>query len=432
MLTIDRDVARRFILGKQGLWPGRRWQGLEGVAQAMREIEYLQLDPLQIIARSHDIQLHSRVLDYRPDMWQEVTYEQRRFFDWGGWLATRPMEELPHWRVVMHRERDGNAEYDPRTHKTGLEHAEAIAEMRGLLHERGLLSNRDFSAAARKKTKNYRGSKDSSLALYHLWRTGEVMTHHRENFERVYALAEAVAPAHLLLESSDEEADRFLIGKDIRFAGLSRLQRTADAYFRGTPFSKADRIRQQLLHDGQIVEVRVEGWRAVHLAPAADVPLLQELSAGRTPQAWAPIGPHVTHEVSFLAPLDPVSARGRAKILFDFNYVWEVYKPEHKRTYGYYTLPVLWGDRLVARFDSKLDRKSNTYVILGFWLDDESLAGDTDFAVALARGFERFANFLGAAGLNAAAVSPRLLREEIVQTWKAAAADREHNLATDS
>ncbi len=107
-LTIDITTARRFVLGKQGLWPGRRWLGPDGTAAAMREIDYLQLDPLQVVARSHDIQLHSRVLDYTPGLWEEVTYGQRRFFDWGGWLAVRPMEELPHWRVVMRRERDGD------------------------------------------------------------------------------------------------------------------------------------------------------------------------------------------------------------------------------------------------------------------------------------------------------------------------------------
>src|SRR5688572_3705111 len=166
MLTIDIDIARRFILGKQGLWPGRRWRGIEGTEQAMQAIDYLQLDPLQIIARSHDITLHSRVLDYTPGLWEDVTYQQRKFFDWGGWLAVRPMDELPHWRVVMHRERDGIGDVDTRIHKMALEHAEAIAEMRTILQERGTMSNRDFAMASRTRTQSYRGRKDSSLALY--------------------------------------------------------------------------------------------------------------------------------------------------------------------------------------------------------------------------------------------------------------------------
>ncbi len=81
MLTIDIVTARRFVLGQQGLWPGRRWRGLKGAAQAMRAMEYLQLDPLQVVARSQDITLHSRVLDYTPGMWEVAAYQQRRFFD---------------------------------------------------------------------------------------------------------------------------------------------------------------------------------------------------------------------------------------------------------------------------------------------------------------------------------------------------------------
>ena len=102
------------------------------------------------------------------------------------------------------------------------------------------------------------------------------------------------------------------------------------------------------------------------------------------PKAWTPLETTTTEEVVFLAPLDQVSARGRAKVLFGFDYVWEVYKPEHQRKFGYYTLPILWGDRLVARFDSKLDRTTNTFVILGLWLEDEALGKDEAFAEALA------------------------------------------------
>jgi uncharacterized protein len=121
-----------------------------------------------------------------------------------------------------------------------------------------------------------------------------------------------------------------------------------------------------------------------------------------------------TDEVVFLAPLDHVSARGRAKVLFDFDYVWEVYKPEHQRKFGYYTLPILWGDRLVARFDSKLDRKTSTFVILGLWLEDEALGKDEAFAAALASGFARFVAFLGAKELDAKAIRQPLLRIAIL------------------
>jgi uncharacterized protein YcaQ len=405
MLTIDIETARRFILGKQGLWPGRRWRSVTGAEQAMRAMEYLQLDPLQIIARSHDITLYSRVLDYTPGLWEELAYGQRKFFDWGGWLAVRPMGELPHWRVVMPREREHNS----RVRGIARDHADAIVEMRSILRERGMVSNRDFAMAARTRTQSYRGRKDSALALYYLWLTGEVMTHHRERFERVYALTEAVAPAHLIRESDEEEADRFLIKKDASFSGLSRLNRTSDSFHRGVP-GGAQQVREALLADGELIEVQVEGWKQAHYALGSDAAILRELSAGRVPAAWAPLETTTAEEAVFLAPLDHVSARGRAKVLFSFDYVWEVYKPEQQRTFGYYTLPVLWGDRLVARFDSKLDRTTNTFVLLGFWLEDAALGADEAFAEALARGFARFTTFLGASALDVTAIREPLLQ----------------------
>ncbi len=104
MLEISAVTARRYVMGRQGMWPGRRWQGLEGAATAMRTMEHLQLDPLVVVARAHDLMLASRVVDYAIDDWARLTYEQRRFFEWGGWLAVRPMDELPFWRVLMRRE----------------------------------------------------------------------------------------------------------------------------------------------------------------------------------------------------------------------------------------------------------------------------------------------------------------------------------------
>jgi uncharacterized protein YcaQ len=286
--------------------------------------------------------------------------------------------------------------------------------MRAVLQERGVVSNRDFEMATRTRTQSYRGRKDSALALYYLWRTGEVMTHHRERFERVYALTEKVAPANLIPESSEAETDRFLIKKEVSFSGLARLSRMSDSYYRGEEDRAAARkILETMLADGDLVEVQVEGWKPVHYALGSDAKTLHNLSAGHIPRAWTPLETTTTEEAVFLAPLDQVSARGRAKILFGFDYVWEVYKPEHQRKFGYYTLPILWGDRLVARFDSKLDRATNTFVILGLWLEAKALGKDEAFAEALARGFARFVKFLGVSKMDGKAIREPLLRRRL-------------------
>ena len=418
MLAIDIEIARRFILGKQGLWPGRRWRGTKGTEKAMRAMEYLQLDPLQIIARSQDMVLHSRVLDYKPGQWEKVTYQQRKFFDWGGWLAVRPMEELPNWRVVMRHERD----ISPGIRKLGREHAKAVSEMRDILRQRETVSNRDFDTATRKRTQSYRGRKDSAVALYYLWRIGEVMTHHREKFERVYALTENVAPANFIRENDEAEVDSFLIKKEVSQYGLLRSKHVRDYFLRfasgrwvpsSLPAGTAKQITDDLLDCGELIEVKVEGWKEIYYALGTDAKLLRDLIAGRVPKAWKPLDKTTTDEVVFLSPLDQVSARGRAKILFDFDYVWEVYKPVHLRKYGYYVLPILWGDCLVARFDGKLDRTTNTFIILGLWLEDKALGKNEAFAEALTRGFANFVEFLGAGKLNAKAIKEPLLRKRV-------------------
>ena len=404
--TISLQTARRYVLGRQGLWPGRRWRGIRGTERAMRAMEHLQLDPLVVIARAQDLALHSRVIDYRPDDWATLTYGRRRFFDWGGWLAVRPMEELPYWRVLMRRERETG-----RWKTFAREHAAAIAEMREILQERGTVANRDFTMGARKRVDSYRGRKDSAVALYYLWRMGEAMVTRRDRFERVYAPTAAVAPPELVRESSEAQADDFLLRKMVAAHGLTRFIGVKTTLVRDITAPELKAWRDERLASGDLLEVRVEGWRRPHWAPGEDRPVLAALEAGRVPRAWKPLDTATGDEATFLSPLDPV--RGRAEELFGFHYRWEVYTPAPKRRFGYYTLPVLWRDTLVARFDAKLDRPSRTLRILGLWLENDALARDTDFAEAMANGLRRFLVFLDAEALDVAGVPQTALRRRL-------------------
>ena len=372
----------------------------------MRAMEHLQLDPLGIMARAQDLMLHSRVIDYHIDDWARLTYAKRRFFDWGGWLAVRPMEELPYWRNLMRRELQ-NGHWREVEH----DHHATILEMRDVLRDRGTVANRDFAMGTRTRTDHYRGRKDSAVALYYLWRAGEAMVHHRERFERVYAPTESIVPKALLEEEkSDAETDDFMRVKHVAFEGLSTV--VGPGY---TIYSKNDRSaalawRKQAVEDGRLVEVAVEGWKGPRWILAEDANDLATVQAGRVPRAWRPKETSTTEEATFLAPLDPVSARKRAATLFDFDYIWEVYTPAPKRKFGYYALPVLWGDRLVARFDGRLDRASSTFAILGLWLEDEAFATDDAFIEAFACGVERFRRFLEADRVDVSAVSQRTIR----------------------
>jgi hypothetical protein len=380
---------------------------MAGTDRAMRAMEHVQLDPLGIMARAQDLALHSRVIDYRPDDWATLTYGKRRFFDWGGWLAVRPMEEMPYWRNLMRRERE-NGHWREVEH----EHHATIVEMRAALRERGTIANRDFSMSTRTRTDDYRGRKDSAVALYYLWRVGDAMVHHRERFERVYAPTEAIAPAHLLEPATDAETDDFMRRKHVAFEGLSPLTGSYTIYQKNERDAVLD-WRERAVAAGDLVEVFVEGWRGPRWMLASDVETLETVARGRVPRTWRPKDTTTAEEATFLSPLEPVSARKRAKPLFDFDYIWEVYTPAAKRKFGYYALPVLWDDQLVARFDGRLDRSTSTFAILGLWLEDESLARDAAFIEAFALGVGRMQRFLGAENVDAAAVAHSSIRRRL-------------------
>ncbi len=415
-ISISQQTARRFVLGKQGLWPGRRWKGQKGTAQAIRECEAVQLDPLNIFARSQDIVLHSRVLDYKPDYLYQVAYQEREFFDYGGWLAMYPMSNLPYYRVHMERRK-----HHKRVEDFLLSNPELFEQVRQELRGRGPLGNRNFNGNA--VVGNYRGRKDTSLALFDMWLCGELMIHHREGFARIYDFRENIAPKEYDYVADEKEAEDFFFRQNISFQGLFRASvlKPVLQYDLQHNYSRADvsQLIATWLESGKAEQVKIENGRDTYLVLAEDVPALESLEKGKVPKGWKPKEATTLDEVTFVSPLDIVSARGRAKKLFDFDYVWEVYVPAHKRRWGYYVLPILYGDDLVARLDPKLDRTTMTLDIKGFWQEEDAPVKDADFAHAFAKGLLRFAKFVNAKKVDVSTIQPAKLRKQIETTLKA-------------
>jgi uncharacterized protein YcaQ len=415
-IIISQKTARRFVLGKQGLWPGRRWKGKKGTVQSIRTCEAVQLDPLNVIARSHDLVLHSRVLDYKPEYLHQVAYEDREFFDYGGWLAMYPMSNLPYYRFHMERRaRDAYVKHFVPEHQVVLD------QVRAELRERGPLGNRNFDGK-RLERQSYRGRKETSVALFDMWLSGELMIHRRDGFERVYDFRENIAPREYDYVASEKEAEEFFFRKNISFMGLYRepLLRSALGYDMRRNYSREEitQLVEAWVESGKVQRVQVEGSRDIYLTLGEDVPLLHSLEKGKIPRGWKPKESTTLDEVTFLAPLDIVSARGRAKKLFGFDYTWEVYTPAPKRRWGYYVLPILYGDDLVARLDPKLDRTTMTLEIKGFWHEDDSPVKSVEFADALAKGLIRFAKFLGAKKVTADCIQPAGLRREVQKQFR--------------
>lgn len=410
-IRISKTTHRRFVMGLQGLWPGRRFAGKDGLPDALHQMEALQLDPLNPAGRSQDIALHGRVLDYHPEHLYQVAYDERHFFDYGAALFIYPMAELPYW--LTHMKRRGE---QPRWRDFADEHPRAMEQVRKALRTDGPKGNRDFIGNQKFKD-NYRGKKDTSVALYTLWITGEVMTHHREGFTRVYDLTERVAPAEFQYAAPEREAEDFFAHKTVSFRGVLREKRwrVSFKYYIQRDVDKDEESQWlgNLYEKGLIAPVQVEGSKDRWITLAEHLPLLEKLETGKVPSAWKPLGLSTQDEVTFVAPLEIVSARGRAKEVFDFEYVWEVYKPLAQRRWGYYVLPILYGDQLLARLDPKLDRITMILHINGFWLEKNAVVKEPAFADALGKGLVRFAHFVGANQVDVDVVNPNKLKTHV-------------------
>jgi uncharacterized protein YcaQ len=405
--SISPKVRRCYILGKQGLWPGRRWTGKEGTATALSTVEGVQIDPVTIVAPSQDIVLWGRVREYQTEYLHDLLYKERRFFDYGGGLFIYPIDELPYWRVVMNRRK---------SEKRWAEFAQAnptmLNEVRYTIRTNGPLQSRDFEGNS---TSHYRSSKETGVALYYLWLTGELMIRNRQGKERIYDFLENIAPEHLQWTASENNAVQFFVRKAVSHLGMvsERQFRNAlkSACERPVDTKEAKATLVEMVESGLLTGVQCEHQTFYCLA--SDTHYLESLSNGTVPADWHTVDNNASPtETIFLSPLEYVSARGRAKELFDFDYIWEIYKPASKRQYGPYTMPILFGNQLVARIDAKLERQSQLYSINGLWFE-KWFAPDNVFSLALAKGLHRFAIFLGVDHIDTKALNPVALQTQV-------------------
>ncbi|WP_206244177.1 winged helix-turn-helix domain-containing protein [Novosphingobium terrae] len=374
---IGLPQARRIALAAQGF--GARQPDAPGSSHLQRVIDRVQLhqiDSVNVLTRAHYLPAFSRLGAYDTADLDRLAWgapRQRKLFEyWAHEASLLPFDMHPLLRWRMARADRGETGWSGMRPYAGERRAEAMAVLERIRSE-GPMAASDFDA--HKGQSGWWEWSDIKCTLEWLFWAGHITTTTRRRaFERVYDLPERVLPAAVLSTATppEDEAHRALIERAARAHGIATEKELRD-YFRQSPEQARPAITA-LAEEGVLIPVAVEGWRHAWLHRDARQPRRVEARA-------------------LLAPFDPlIWERDRTERLFGFRYRIEIYVPAEKRVHGYYVLPFLLGDRLVARVDLKADRTEGQLLARAVHLEPDAPAHTRD---ALAEALQSMAGWLG-------------------------------------
>jgi uncharacterized protein YcaQ len=384
--------ARRLALASLGFAvkkPSRA--GLAHVRATAARLSAIQIDSVNVLARAHYLPTFSRYGPYPMSALDDLVHRKRELFEyWGHAACFLPIELYPLMRWRMNGQIEGWAGIDRK-------HRDFIEAVYREVAERGPIAAGEISIGG-KATGSWWGWSEGKRAIEFLFRQGRVAVAGRRNFERLYDLSERVLPTAVLEANAvaDRDAKKELLVRAARAMGVGTARDIAqyfhvDAWWDRSsvngrrPPAKTHLLFDELVEDGRLERVRVEGWQATaFVVPGVRIP-------------------RSVHARAIVSPFDPILwERKWTSEVFGFEYQIEIYVPAPKRIYGYYVLPFLMGDRFAARVDLKADRKTSTLVVHAAYLERNASASET--AAALADELRSMAQWLS---LESFAVGPR-------------------------
>jgi uncharacterized protein YcaQ len=381
MISLTRAEAGRFLLAYQNLDRPGSMQGKAGALQYARKVRCIQFDPIDLVGRNPDLVLQARVDGYRPEILEALLYEDRVLVDgWDKMMSIYPVEDWPFFAPRRtNLRRNGSKRF------RAVEHL--IPQVRKIIEERGPISSLDldFDTVIDWSWSPTRQGRAALEVMYHL---GEVVVHHKMRSRKVYDLAERVLPPHLLgapdPHGSREEYHRRHVARRIGSVGM--LPGRLAGAFLGIPDLHTKELYASLdalLDAGEVLRVDVEEASRPHYVLSASRELIERTRRG---------GDEAGGRAAIVAALDNLLwDRAMIREIFGFDYVWEVYKPEAARRFGYYVLPVLWAGRFVARFEPGVDRSRDALLVRKWWWEEGSRPPEQELAAC----FGRFLSYLG-------------------------------------
>lgn len=397
-MKIDLAEARWVALHAQGLDEGHMPQeGSEGIEQVIARLGHVQIDTISVVERAHHHILWARSRRYDPQWLHDLQANGRRIFEyWWRWGASYlPMED---YRFYATRMRAFAAA--PKTRRWCEQNAELVASVLRRIREEGPLGSADFAAPPGARRSGWWDWKPAKVALETLFSMGTLMVAERRSFQRVYDLTERVLPAGTsTAEPSQEELARFVVRRALRSDGLAT---EADMRFGLSNPEVVFQALRVLVDSGEVVPIAVDGVRPDGYYALSGT--LAEACSGYMPCT----------RVHLLSPFDNlVARRGRLRELFGFDYALECYLPAAKRLHGYFSLPILWGDRFVGRVDAKAERRKCTLVLRSLELDPG--VDCRELLPALSARIRDYASFNGCNEVVLERATPEDLRGQLLE-----------------
>jgi uncharacterized protein YcaQ len=357
MLSLTAGQARTLHLAAQGLaTPPARHARRADVRAAVARMALLQIDTIQVVARSPYLVLFSRLGDYQLAWLDELVASARLFETWAHEACIAPIEDYPlHRRSLETRDHW----FVNRARRLRRRQGRGMLALLERVRSSGPVKTSDFEAP-RRRGAGWWGWKKEKSWLEAWLALGELMVARREGFQRVYDLASRVHPpsASTVLPSA-AEASRALVERSVRALGVTRAGWIHD-YYRTRPRLDEAALRP-LVDDGTLLTVRVRGWPDAGYLHRDHRALAERVVAGEL---------KATH-TALLSPFDPVVwDRERARQLFGFDYRLECYTPAARRRHGYFVLPVLRRGALVGRLDAKAHRAEGRFEVKALHLEE--------------------------------------------------------------
>jgi uncharacterized protein len=380
------EHLRQFLLTHHRLWPPRSLAGKPGILDFIEHVGCIQYDPINVVGRNPDLVLQARIGDYRHGFLDELLYQDRLLLD--GWDKLASIHLTQDWPYFSRHRNMMKTHYS-----ASLEPAMAVAPLvRQEIAQRGPLSSLDFDHKESIDWVWGRPGRQVRAAMDLLYAMGELGIHRRANTRRYFDLIERLLPADLLAapdpNPGEQEYQDWHVLRRVGSMGLANpraVETWLGIYGVKTPQRRA--ALDRLVSAGKLARVILEGGTQRELfLRSVDLPVYHEAQEARLPN----------HRAAFMAPLDNMLwDRDLLRWIFDFDYIWEVYKPAEQRAYGYYVLPVLYGDRFVARVDARYDRKSGRLIIRNWWWE-AGVRPDLAMGTALTECLSEFVRYLGA------------------------------------